>query len=342
MPRDFAWARLPDEQLLALRFKDLGVKLEGTWLEDCLDRLHDELDRRNLRVHPHAWIGEEWFSPDNALGISVPFYLAHPRLERLERRQILDVEGGTVRECLRIMRHEAGHVVQNAFRLHRRRRWQRLFGCSSTRYPRYYRPDPTSKNYVQHLRPWYAQAHPDEDFAETFAVWLRPRSDWRKRYSDWPAIAKLRYVDEIMREIAGERPLLSAHRRFVDPANRLATTLGEHYRRKQAIYAIHAPTVYDRDLRRIFTDDPRHRRSQTAVRFLRRNRAEIRQQVARWTQEHQLTLDTILDDMIDRCRELKLRAVGPERRLRADFTVLFTATAIRALYGPARRRWFAL
>ena len=25
-----------------------------------------------------------------------------------------------------------------------------------------------------HLDPWYAQSHPDEDFAETFAVWLTP------------------------------------------------------------------------------------------------------------------------------------------------------------------------
>ena len=341
MPSKFPWASWPDNELLKLRFKDLGLTLDGTWLEACLDDLRTELAQRRILVRPHAWIGEEWFSPDNTHGISVPFYLTHPRLERLERSQMLDVEGGKIRDCLRIMRHEAGHVVQNAFGLHRRRRWQQLFGRSSTRYPKYYRPDPTSRNFVQHLRLWYAQAHPDEDFAETFAVWLRPRSGWRTHYADWPALAKLRYVDELMNEIAGVRPL-AAPRRRLDPISRLATTLAEHYRRKHALYAVRAPTVYDRDLRRIFSDDPGDSGAPTATRFLQRNRARIRQLVGRWTQEHQLTLDSILDDMIDRCRELKLRAVGTDTQLRTDFTVLFTAVAVHTLYGPARRRWFAL
>ena len=114
------------------------------------------------------------------------------------------MEGGNGRDCMRILRHEAGHVVQHAYRLQRRRRWQQLFGPSSTRYPNYYRPNPASSDFVQHLRLWYAQSHPDEDFAETFAVWLRPRSDWRKRYAGWPALRKLEYVDELMAEIAAE------------------------------------------------------------------------------------------------------------------------------------------
>ncbi len=289
MPRDFAWASLPDEELLQLRFRDLGVTLGGTWLEGCLDRLHEELGQRGLRVRPHAWIGEEWFTPDNTPGISIPFYLAHPRLTRLERKQILDVEGGSFAECQRILRHEAGHVVQHAYRLQRRRRWQKLFGRSSIRYPSYYRPDPTSRNYVQHLSLWYAQAHPDEDFAETFAVWLRPRSDWRRRYAGWPALAKLQYVDELMAEIAGDKPMLHS-RRMVEPISRITRTLAEHYEHKQAAYAVKATTFYDRDLRRIFSDDPRHRSAPPASAFLRRNRAKVRQTVARWTQQHQLTL----------------------------------------------------
>ena len=122
---------------------------------------------------------------------------------------IIDVEGGTVPECMRILRHEAGHVVQHAYQLHSRRHWQQLFGPSSKRYPNYYRPKPTSKRYVQHLPLWYAQSHPDEDFAETFAVWLTPRSNWRKRYFGWPALKKLQYVDDLMAEIAGQRPTLT-------------------------------------------------------------------------------------------------------------------------------------
>jgi len=231
--------------------------------------------------------------------------------------------------------------VQHAYQLQRRRRWQELFGKSSSRYPRYYRPNPASKSYVQHLRLWYAQSHPDEDFAETFAVWLRPRSDWRKRYDGWPALKKLQYVDELMAEIGSERPVLTQRLR-VDPLSQLTATLSEYYEKKQARYAVDAPTTYDRELNRIFSANPRHRRSQAASAFLRHNRAQIRRMVSKWTGEYQLTLDTVLDDMIDRCRELKLRAVGAERHLTLDFAVLLTATTVHALYSPSRRQWIAL
>jgi hypothetical protein len=339
--RKFNWASLPDEELLQLRLKDLRVTVEGTWLEGCVDGLHDELDQRALRLRPHAWISNEWFSPDDTPGIAVPFYLAHPRLMRLERKMFIDVEGGTVPECMRILRHEAGHALQVAFQLQRRRRWQELFGRSSTRYPDYYRPNPASRRYVQHLPLWYAQSHPDEDFAETFAVWLAPRSDWRKRYAGWPALKKLEYVDELMAEIAGERPLVS-RRLFVDPLNQLTQTLAEHYDQKRAHYAVGHPASYDRDLLRIFTNDPKHRRSPAASAFLRRNRARISQAVSKWTGEYRLTLDTVFDDMIGRCRELKLRAVGSERQLRTEFIVLLTAKTVHSLYSPSRRQWLAL
>jgi hypothetical protein len=339
--RRFSWASLPDDKLLKVRLRDLGVTVEGTWLARCLRDLHRELEQRGIPVKPHSWISEEWFSPENTPGIAFPFYLAHPRLMQLERKKIIDVEGGTRAECMRILRHEAGHVVQHSYELHRRRRWQELFGRSSTRYPRYYRPNPASRNFVQHLRLWYAQSHPDEDFAETFAVWLTPRSNWRKRYAGWPAFKKLEYVDKLMAEIATQNPVLT-RRTEVDPLRRLRGTLEEHYRRKLDHYSIDTPTTYDRDLLRIFSNSARHRGSPPASAFIRHNRARIRKLVSKWTGEYQLTLDAVLDEMIDRCRELKLRAVGPERKLRMDFTVLLTAKTVHSLYSPSRRQWFAL
>ena len=342
MPRlKYDWESLSDERLLERRLSSLRVVVEGTWLEDCLHRLHEELEERGIRLRPHAWISSEWFSPESTPGIAIPFYLAHPRLMKLEKKMMLEVEGGTWSECMAILRHEAGHTMQHAYLLHRRRRYQQLFGPSSKHYPRYYRPDPGSRRYVQHLRRWYAQSHPAEDFAETFAVWLRPRSNWRTRYADWPALRKLEYVDELMDEIAGKRPLLTARER-VDPLRELSQTLGDHYKEKQALYAIDPPKTYDRDLYRLFSADPRHRRSQAGSMFIRRHRASIRKLVARWTGENQLTLDAVLDDMITRCREHNLRAVGPERKLLIDFTVLLTAKTMHALFGPARRKWIAL
>jgi hypothetical protein len=341
MPRRFAWTSWPDERLLQLRLRDLGVAIAGTWLERRLQDLYEELDRRGLRIRPHAWISDEWFSPEATPGIAIPFYLTHPRLMRLERKMMIEVEGGTAAECMRILRHEAGHVIQHSYQLHRRRRWRQLFGRSSIRYPDYYRPNPASKNYVQHLRLWYAQSHPDEDFAETFAVWLKPRSDWRRRYAEWPALRKLEYVDELMAEIAAAKPVLTG-RLLIDPLSRLNRTLAEHYEKKQALYAVDPPAIYDRDLRRVFSDDPRHRRSPAAATFLRRNRAQIRQMVVKWTREYQPALDAVFNDMITRCRDLNLRAAGPPRQLMVDFALLLMARTIDSLYSPARRQWIAL
>ena len=61
MPRErFSWAKLPDEELLEVRLKDLKLTIEGTWLEDCLLSLHDELALAGLRVpvlfHAHSCV----------------------------------------------------------------------------------------------------------------------------------------------------------------------------------------------------------------------------------------------------------------------------------------------
>jgi hypothetical protein len=340
MSRKFAWASLPDPDLLEVRLKDLGVGIKGTWLETCLADLHRELRKKGILIKPHAWISDEWFSPDNTPGIAIPFYLTHPRLMRLERKKIIDVEGGSIAECMRILRHEAGHVIQHAYKLHRLRRWQELFGPSSTPYPKHYRPNPRSRRFVRHLRLWYAQSHPDEDFAETFAVWLTPRSNWRQRYAAWPALKKLHYVDELIKEIGSQKPMLT-RRLEVDPAKRSTRTLAQHYKKKQALYLGDSPKGYDRDLRSIFSSEPKHKRSLAASTFLEKNRAKIRRRVAKSTGEYQLTLDDVLDEIIGRCRELKLRAVGSERQLTRDFTVLLTARTVHSLYNPSRRS-FAL
>src|SRR5262245_39659562 len=155
-----AWEGATDGELLGLRFRDLGLRLEGTWLEAVLAALHRDLARRGLRFRPHVWLGEEWFSPLGVPGFSVPFYLAHPRLARLERRLVHEVEGGTRAECLRIMRHECGHAIQHAYKLHQLAEWRRRFGRSTSAYPAYYKPRPDSREFVQHLRRYYAQSHP--------------------------------------------------------------------------------------------------------------------------------------------------------------------------------------
>ncbi|MFT7463564.1 MAG: hypothetical protein ACI9EF_001909 [Pseudohongiellaceae bacterium] len=328
-----------DEHLLGLRFADLGLGLKGSWMETELQRLHGQLERRGLRFKPHAWLSTDWFSPIGVPGIAVPFYLAHPRLIRLERRLMLEVEGGPRDEFRRLLRHECGHAIQQAFRLQRRTRWRQHFGSSGEHYPESYRPDPRSRRFVQHLRMFYAQCHPDEDFAETFAVWLGARKTWRSQYAGWPALKKLEYVDELMASLAGcVAPVRS--RREVRNLPRLKMTLAEHYAEREERYKPRAPSRYDCDLRALFAAKRRHGRALKAASLLKKQRAEIRRRVARWTGEHQQVLDQVLEEMILRCAELDLRARGSQQALLADFSVLLAARTMAALH--AERDWIAV
>lgn len=332
------WTRWSEEKLLDLRLCDLGVRLEGTWLEERFNKLQQELDARKVRIRPHFWISDEWFSPDGVTGIAVPFYLTHPRLMRLERKQILNVEGGTRTGCLRLLRHEMGHVMDHAYRLNRRRRWQRTFGLSSSRYPDYYKPNPASKRYVIHLDHWYAQAHPDEDFAETFAVWLTPKSGWRDRYKGWSALKKLEYVNELMAELSGQTPKVR-NRSKVDPISGMRKTLREYYEEKLELYSGMTTSDYDADLARLFRGT-KSRNGEKASAFLRRNRVTIRRMVTENTSEHPLAVDMVLREMVSRCRELKLRVVGSERRLIVDLAIVLAARSAEYVYR--RRDWHAL
>jgi hypothetical protein len=310
-----------DEELLGLRMCDLGLELRGTWLADCLSKLCRELESRKIRFCPHAWLSGDWFSPDGVPGFAIPFYLAHPRLMRLEYRQNRDVEGGTREACMKILRHESGHAVQHAYQLQRRAGYQQLFGKSSKPYPDYYRPHPGSRHYVYHLPLYYAQSHPDEDFAETFAVWLQPRATWRERYRDWPALRKLQYVDALMEELKDLPPLISS-RKEVDPVHSLKMTLQKHYADRRDRYERGYPDIYDDELRRLFSDDPKFHVREHASKFVRDRRARIRTIIGKSRDEDGIALELVLADMIGRCRELGLRAVGSKRAMLTGFTRL--------------------
>ena len=332
----YEWESWDDERLLDLRLSDLGLHIEGSGLEERIARLYAELHERGLVFRPHVWLSDEWFCPDGVPGIAIPFYLAHPRLSKLEQTQMLEVEGGTLDWCLRILRHEAGHAIENAYRLRRRARRRELFGSTTHPYPDYYDPRPYSKSYVIHLDSWYAQSHPDEDFAETFAVWLTPGADWQARYAGWPAQRKLGYVDELMREIGPRAPTVTTAA-TPDELSTLTSTLREHYRRKRAHYGVDHPNFYDRDLRRLFSDDPAHADKPTAAQFVSRVRREVRQRVGRWTGAYQYTIDQVIKDIIARCRELNLRVARPEEETRMEFTTLLTVQTMNYLHSGRHR-----
>ena len=329
------WASWTDGQLLTMRLCDLGLSIAGTDLEQHIGRVNAELRARGLAL-PHYWLSDEWFTPDGIPGVAIPFYLAHPRLAKLELDQMLEVEGGYPESCLMILRHEAGHAIDNAYELRRRPTRRKLFGNPHTPYPEYYTPKPYSKSFVQHLDHWYAQSHPDEDFAETFAVWLDPASLWSTRYAGWPAKPKLEYMDRLMRELSRTKARVKSTRE-VDPLRRMRKTLGEHYLKKREHYGVDHPDYYESDLRNLFSDAPEYAKNPSAARFVRRVRKEVRSTVASFTDSYQYTIDQLLETIIDRCRELNLRLTDSEEATKGDFMVFLTVQTMNYLHSGRHR-----
>jgi len=308
-----AWTRLGDEQLLDLRLCDLRLRLRGTAVQTRIMRLYRELAARGIAFRPHAWLAEEWFSPDGVPGFAVPFYLAHPRLTRLERKMTGMVEGSNANWQMRILRHEAGHAFDSAYRLRRRARWRALFGHASRRYASQYRARPASRHHVQHLGEWYAQAHPTEDFAETFAVWLQPRSAWRRRYAAWPAKRKLEYVAEVAAEIGHDRPAVAARDRIEDLEDN-PRTLREHYRRKRGAERRRHRALADRLLRTVFASKETARAgAPPAATLLRGLKASVRTTLERRAGTDRYGAQQLVRLAIERCEHLQLYQRGARR-----------------------------
>jgi hypothetical protein len=319
--RRLPWTRLSDEQLLGLRMCDLRLDLQRSPLKRHVDRLYSELGERGIRFRPHVWLSEEWFSPDGVPGIAVPFYLAHPRLMRLERKMTREVEGGNVNWFMRILRHEAGHAIDSAYRLRRRAHWRSLFGPASRPYRARYRARPASRHHVQHLGEWYAQSHPTEDFAETFAVWLTPRSGWQRRYAAWPALRKLRFVQRFAGEVAVDRPLVRS-RAHVEPLKDNQRTLAQYYQGKLARERSRRGLLADRLLRRVFHGEP-GRRPLSAASLLRAHKARLRSAIIRDASVDRYVAHQVLRIAIDRSARLQLYVRGRQRdALRASRTML--------------------
>jgi hypothetical protein len=300
------WANLSDEELLEKRISQLGLKLEGTGLQPLIEQLYAELSAQGLAFHPPCHIGDEWFVPVGVPAIFIPFFLTHERLRKLERRRILEVEGETPEWFLKLMRHETAHAYAYAYQLPRRKKWRDTFGpTSAEETPQFYRPRPYSRSYVVHLDDWYAQSHPDEDFAETFAVWLTPDAAWRERYKDWKALQKLEYVEELMRSLAGKPPVHQPEYRPSD-FDCLNVKLKTYYARKRKLYEDSYPDVYDNDLKQLFAAGPEVEGRLKASAFLRAHRRHLMDSVCQWTNERKYRVNKLLTRLIDRCDQLDL------------------------------------
>jgi hypothetical protein len=313
------WVGLSDEELLEKKISQLGLKLDGTELQPLIQQLYDELSQKGLVFHPPCHIGDEWFVPVGIPAIFIPFFLVHERLRKLERKIILEVEGETPEWFMKLMRHEAAHAYSYAYRLYKKKKWQQMFGLASTEETEFYNPRPYSRSYVVHLDDWYAQSHPDEDFAETFAVWLTPGLDVRERYKGWKALQKLEYVDELMGSLAGQPPAHQPAYRIAD-FDCLNIKLKTHYARKRKLYEDSYPDFYDNDLKRLFTVGSEAERRLKASVWLRQCRRPLMDSVCQWTNEKKYRVHKLLNRLIERCDQLDLyvKADDPPHYLRVS------------------------
>jgi hypothetical protein len=341
MPRQMApadWENLSDDALLELKISQLGLTLEGTALQPLIEQLYRELSDKGLVFHPPCHVGDEWFVPVSIPAIFVPFFLVHDRVRALERKMILEVEGETPEWFMKLIRHEAAHAYAYAYELFRKRRWQQTFGMSSDEdTPSFYRPRPYSRSFVMHLDDWYAQSHPDEDFAETFAVWLTPGLDWRARYRGWKALQKLEYVDELMRSIAGKPPVHQPTYRVAEN-NYLNVKLKTYYARKRKQYADSFPDFYDNDLRQLFpaaTDDAG---SVRAADYLRKNCRPLMDAVCRWTHERKYRVQELMQRLIDRCEKLALNVKAPAPTQNLQLSAYITSLVMNHLFTGRFKR----
>lgn len=327
--QDADW-RAEREALLGRRIAELGLRIEGSPVQALGEELYRELDARGLVFKPPVYLSNEWGCPDGVPLIGVPFYLADRRLARLEEEYAVEVEGEE--DAIRFLRHEAGHAFNYAYRLYDRPEWRRVFGPYSRPYRERFRVDPYSRSYVRHLPGWYAQKHPDEDFAETFAVWLTPGLDWRARYRGWPALAKLEYVDGVMREIGRTPPPVQAEPAPDHlPVEAMQYTVGEHY----AYYDERLPAdadVFDADLQNIFAAAEHAPAAERAADFLRSHRRELVRRIAYWTGEPTTVVRALIDQLTERARAHDLRVHGLEASTLIELTAFGTAVIMNYRY----------
>jgi len=323
---------LSTEELLKLRISDLSLSIEGTWLEECVNELYRELDAKGISFKPECYLADEWLAPDKEPVIGVPFFLAHPALLKLERKMMFEAEGGTKEQCMRLLRHETGHAINYAYRLYRKNKWRELFGPFSSEYEDTYRFRPYSKSFVRHLEKHYAQCHPDEDFAETFAVWLAPGEKWREEYKTGKALDKLLYVERLMRKIGHARASVKKGKKHWRLPT-LRITLKNYYKKKQDQWAEEFPDFHDAYLKKIFSEAaPETKKLPKAANLVKGFRKVVLNNVAVCTGERKFLINDLLKVLASRCKKLELYVINDDAVILTQVTAYVTALVMNYAY----------
>ena len=327
-----AFEKAPPEvkELLGKRIKELGLRLEGSPVERFVQQLYRELDRKSLRrFRPICYLTDEWGCPSGEPVIGIPFYLASPQVASLEKL-MNDLEDE--REIMMYLRHEAGHAFNYSHVLYTTPEWRAVFGEYNRPYRDNYRPVPFSRKFVRHIAGWYAQKHPDEDFAETFAVWLTPRSKWRRRYRGWPAMRKLNFVERTARRLAESDPAVGKGQ-FDITVEQMEMTLEEFYRETELQGKQAADLAMTADLADIFFPKGRRRKGiRSAVEIIEENRLSLTDKITRWTGVPRPVVRSLVESLARHCEEQNLWAEsGGEAAYLVELTAYGTTLAMNYL-----------
>jgi hypothetical protein len=304
-------------------------------VERLVGRLYDELAARRIAFRPPVYLSDQWGCPDGTPLIGVPFYLADERLERIEAEHAGAVEGDE--ESMRYLRHEAGHAINYAFHLHERPDFGAMFGDYARPYHERYAANPLSRAFVRHILGWYAQKHPDEDFAETFAVWLTPAMDWRTDYAGWEAIRKLEWMDRVMSEVGPLTPVVPDLTEDDLPVSAMHWTVGEHYADDEDALPLDDARQFDGDLLRVFARPSEAPQGEAAARFLSAHEGELVTRIAYWTGEGPGAVRALIRALRDRAARLDLRASGLEAATLIELTAFGTAVMMHWRYARVFR-----
>jgi len=314
-------------EILDKPIRELGLKLEGSLLEKFVQRLYRELDRKGLKkFRPPCYLTDEWGCPSGEPVIGIPFYLADRKLSLLEK-ELNDLEDS--RQIMMYLRHEAGHAINYAYGLYKTPEWKQLFGPYRRQYRDDYRPIAFSRSFVRHMEGWYAQKHPDEDFAETFAVWLTPGSKWREKYKGWPAMEKLLYVDRVAKQFGRVDPVRPRGRKDIT-VDDMEITVQQFYEALLSQQPSPGDLSLDAELQDIFKS-PHHRTNavRPAAELLRENRKPLVDKLTYWTGVQRPLARKLVESIESRARELNLLAnVKREREYLTEVTVYATALAM--------------
>lgn len=320
----------PSQNLLQARIKDLKLHLSGTPLERHINQLYAELEAKGLSIRPQCYLSDQWGCPSGVPVIGIPFYLADPQLHSIEAE--LGAGAETEREILMYLRHEAGHCFNYAYRLYENEDWRKLFGDFTKPYREDYKPQPFSRKYVAHISGWYAQKHPDEDFAETFAVWLTPDSDWAKRYVGWGALKKLNYVEALAQRLGRAIPITQIDSRDVD-VDEMEETVLDHYRQRDLAEKVDVQLreQLDQDLCNLFeAPGAAPAKAETLVRA---ERQSLIQAVTQYSGVSRAVVRSVVDHLVERTEVLGLTVhINRMGEYLTRLTSLVTTLAMNYLY----------